>query len=354
MTQTVTHLMLLLVLIMPAASFAEAPGTPRMHYADTVSGKPFSKDPAVVRFNGKYWLYYSIPPYQGKVGAGWTIGVATSDNLVDWTKAGELHNTGEPEAKGFTAPGAIVLNGKVHLFYQTYGTGRNDAICHAWSTDGLNFTRDPSNPIFRPTGDWTCGRAIDADVIVFKDRLLLYWATRDPEMKIQMQGVAAAPLSGDFSRDTWKQLNPDGPILKPTVPTDLDDPNLDLRWEGKCIEAAAMALRDGRLYMFYAGNYNNAPQQIGVAVSDDGVNFKRLSDQPLIPNGPPGSWNHSESGHPFLFQDDDGKDYLFYQGNDDHGKSWYLSVVPIDWKDGRPIPAHDRSWPPASKTGSHD
>jgi hypothetical protein len=230
-----------------------------------------------------------------------------------------------------------VLDGKVHLFYQTYGNGKNDAICHAWSDDGVHFQRDPTNPIFRPEGAWNVGRAIDADVIVFGDRLLLYWSTRDLEMKRQMQGVAAAPLESDFSRDDWKQLNMEGPILEPTVPTAWDDPDLDLRWEKQCIEAAAMALHDGRLYMFYAGGYNNDPQQIGVAVSDDGVRFRRLSDEPLVPNGPPGSWNSSESGHPFLFQDE-GQDYLFYQGNATGGKDWYLSVLPIDWKEGKPIP----------------
>lgn len=315
---------------------------PRMHYADRVSGRPLSKDPAVVRFKDRYWLYYSIPPYPGKATQGWTIGVAASENLVDWTKAGELKNTGEAEANGFTAPGAIVLKGKVHLFYQTYGNKERDAICHAWSTDGLNFTRNPTNPIFRPTGDWTSGRAIDADVIPHRDRLLLYWATRDPTMKIQMQGVASAPLDSDFTRQHWRQLNPDGPILAPQIPTGLDPTGLDLAWEKNCIEAAAMARHDGRLYMFYAGGYNNDPQQIGVAVSADGVNFKRLSDKPFLPNGPPGSWNSSESGHPFLFQDDDGKDYLFYQGNDTAGRSWHLSVVPIDWKNGHPVPAMRR------------
>jgi hypothetical protein len=333
-----------LAALAPIAMAEEAPPPssqlhppPRMHFADTVSGRPFSKDPAVVRFRDCYRLYYSIPPYAGKRGAGWTIGVATSRNLVDWTKAGELRNTGPAEARGFTAPGAIVLGDKVHLFYQTYGNGKDDAICHAWSEDGLNFERNPDNPIFRPTGSWNCGRAIDADVIVFRNRLLLYWATRDPAMKIQMQGVAAAPLGGDFSRDEWTQLNPDGPILAPQVPTPLDEPDLDLAWEKQCIEAAAMASHDGKLFMFYAGGYNNDPQQIGVAVSEDGVAFKRLSDRPLLPNGPPGSWNHSESGHPFLFQDEDGQDYLFYQGNNTQGKNWYLSMMPIDWQDGRPV-----------------
>jgi predicted GH43/DUF377 family glycosyl hydrolase len=317
--------------------------TPRMYFADPVSGKPFSKDPAVVRFNGKYWLYYSLPGYPGKPTPGWSIGIATSDNLVDWTKVGELTNTGPAEAKGFAAPGAIVLDNKIHLFYQTYGNGKNDAICHAWSTDGIHFTRNPGNPIFKPTGSWTAGRAIDADVIVFKDQLLLYWATRDPAMKIQMQGVSAAPLNSDFGPASWKQLNTDGPILAPQVPTKLDDPNLDLAWEGKCIEAAAMTLHNGRLYMFYAGNYNNAPQQIGVAVSDDGVNFKRLYEKPLLPAGEPGTWNHSESGHPFIFKDHDGQHYLFFQGNNDNGQTWYLSMIPVDFKpDGLPVLAPHR------------
>ena len=335
-----------LTTLLPVTMLAANSGTPRMYFADTVSGEPFSKDPAVVRFHSRYWLYYSIPPYAGKANRGWTIGVALSPNLVDWTKAGELSNTGPAESNGFTAPGAIVLNDKVHLFYQTYGNGPNDAICHAWSQDGLNFTRNPANPVFRPTGPWTCGRAIDADVIVFQDRLFLYWATRDPEMKTQMLGVAAAPLDSDFTPDTWTQLNPDGPILAPHLPTALDEPNLDLAWEKQCIEAAAMARHEGRLYLFYAGGYNNDPQQIGVAVSHNGVNFKRLSDRPLLPNGPPGSWNESESGHPFLFQDDDGRNYLFYQGNRTRGKTWYLSMLPILWRDGQPILAPESQLAP--------
>lgn len=327
--------------------------TPRMYFADAVSGAPYSKDPAVVRFKGKYWLYYSLPPYHGKPTEGWSIGVATSDNLVDWTKLDELANEGEAESTGFTAPGAIVLDCAVHLFYQTYGSGPRDAICHAWSTDGVNFTRNPTNPIFRPTGDWNVGRAIDADVIQHGDKLLLYWATRDPEMKTQMLGVSAAPIESDFTRDKWEQLSADGPVLAPMKPTPLDRSDIDLGWERQCIEAAAMARHNDKLYLFYAGGYNNEPQQIGVAVSDDGVHFERLSDRPLLPSGEPGSWNSSESGHPYLFQDEDGQDYLFYQGNNTGGKTWYLSVVPISWRDGRPslapelLPA-DRSGPEAA------
>lgn len=42
-------------------------------------------------------------------------------------------------------------------------------------------------------------------------------------------------------------------------------------------------VRYGKVYMFYAGAYNNCPQQIGVAVSRDGIHFERLSDSPFYP-----------------------------------------------------------------------
>jgi len=296
-----------------------------MMYGDTSRGPlPFAKDPAVVRLGEQYFLYYSVRP--GKGVNGWRIGIATSSDLVAWEKHSEMDVAGDYERNGFCAPGAIALGGRVHLFYQTYGNREKDAICHAWSDDGVTFTRNPTNPVFRPTGDWHCGRAIDADVIDHGGRLLLYYATRDPGFKVQMQGVAAAPIDSDFSRGQWTQLDREGPILKPQLP-----------WEKACIEAAALCKRGGKLFMFYAGAYNNQPQQIGCAVSADGVAWKRLADEPIVPNGRPGEWNSSESGHPYAFTDDDGTTYLFYQGNNDGGKSWYLSKVEIGWRDDKPF-----------------
>jgi sucrose-6-phosphate hydrolase SacC (GH32 family) len=297
-----------------------------MRFADaTRRGRPFAKDPAVVRFAGSYWLYYSLPSYEdGRADDGWAIGIARSDDLGTWCKVGEVLPEAIYEFNGLCAPGAIVLADKIHLFYQTYGNGPKDAICHAVSKDGLHFARNPTNPIFAPSGTWTVGRAIDADVIAYEGRLLLYFATRDPAMRIQMLGVAAAPLDSGFERDAWTQLC-DAPILKPELP-----------WEQECIEAPAVCKRDGVFFMFYGGAYNNKPQQIGCATSADGVHWQRLSDAPFLPNGAPGAWNSSESGHPFVFVDEDGRTFLFFQGNNDVGQTWYLSRREIAWRAGLP------------------
>jgi hypothetical protein len=89
--------------------------------------------------------------------------------------------------------------------------------------------------------------------------------------------------------------------------------------------------------MFYAGGYNNAPQQIGVTESSDGIHWTRLSDHPFLTNGKPGTWNSSESGHPYIFADPNGDDFLFFQGNNDNGKTWFISNLKIKWSYGKPV-----------------
>lgn len=310
----------LLLTLLPLSVLAQ------MKFADTSRGRPFAKDPHVIKFKNRYLMYYSIPSFgDGRSGDGWCIGIAESKDLNEWKKIGEILPQADYEANGMCAPGAVIRDGKVHLFYQTYGNGPKDAICHAVSDDGIHFTRDASNPVFHPAGNWTSGRAIDAEVLIDGPKAFLYFATRDPAMKIQKLGVATASSKSDFSRAAWKQASDDSILF----------PQLD--WEKDCIEAASVIKRGKSYFMFYAGAYNNAPQQIGCAISQDGLHWQRLFTQPFLPNGKPGEWNASESGHPHIFADSNGRTYLFFQGNNDNGKSWYLSNVEVVWKAGKPV-----------------
>ncbi|WEK36713.1 MAG: family 43 glycosylhydrolase [Candidatus Pseudobacter hemicellulosilyticus] len=297
---------------------AAAQSLPQMYFSDSgVIARPIAKDPKLLYFKGQYLMYYSVP---GRDNQQWSIGIAASQDLTNWKKVGVIQPAADYEKNGLCAPGAILKDGKVQLFYQTYGNGRKDAICHAWSEDGINFTRNPTNPIFHPTGNWTCGRAIDAEVVEFKNRYFLYFATRDTAFKVQMQGVAAtASTRTSFNRDEWTQLV-DSSILKPELP-----------WEKQCIEAATCIQKGKYLYMFYAGGYNNEPQQIGLARSKDGIRWDRVTTAPFLPSGAPGEWNESESGHPDIFKAKDGKHYLFFQGNKDKGRSWYLSRIEVSY-----------------------
>lgn len=301
-----------------------------MMFKDTTRiGMPFAKDPHVIYFQEKYLMYYSVPPFKDNIKSGWGIGIASSSDLVNWVKVGEITPALglEYEKNGLCAPCALVHDNEVHLFYQTYGNGVKDAICHATSKDGINFERNPTNPILSPDGDWNCGRAIDAEVCKFKGKYYLYFATRDKDFKVQFQGVAVASEKTNFNREDWCLV--DAPILFP-----------EFTWEENCIEAASVVEKYGKLFMFYAGAYNNAPQQIGVAISEDGINWKKIFDKPFLSNGKPGEWNASESGHPHIFEDINGRTYLFYQGNNDNGRTWYITNQEVFWENGTPFLSH--------------
>ena len=127
-------------------------------------------------------------------------------------------------------------------------------------------------------------------------------------------------MRSDFGREAWTDLSVAGPALAP-----------ELAWERDCIEAPALCVREGRLVAFYAGGYNNEPQQLGVATSPDGVVWTRMSEQPWLTNGRPGEWNSSESGHPGLLQTKDGASHLFFQGNDDDGHTWRIAGLRLAW-----------------------
>lgn len=295
---------------------------PKMRWAP----KDYAKDPSVIFFNNKYYMYFSIPPQEKDGGKyGWTTGIAESDDLLHWTFVKNLLPDQDCVKKGFCAPCAKVFNNKVYLFYQSYGNGALDSICMSVSEDALNFTPNVNNPIFRPHGNWTNGRAIDADVCYYNNQLFLYAATRDTENKIQKIVVATSDIPLDrldaVTSNDWN-LAYDGAILEPLLP-----------WETKCIEAPTTIEYNNKLYMFYAGGYNNDPQHIGVAVSDDGIHWDRLWNIPFITNGPADQWNASESGHPGIFKDNDGQTWLFFQGNATRGKDWYLSRVKLSWKE---------------------
>ena len=326
---------------------------PPMLYGDTTrNGNPFAKDPSVIHYNGRYLMYYSmLPSTNPKLPKGWAIGIAESFDLINWQKVGDILPEQECEKNGIVNGRIILLDGKLHLFYNSYGNFFNkptidrptDAICHATSEDGIHFVRDSSNPIWYPKDKWNNGRAIDLDVVEWGDKLIMYYATRDPSGKIQMLHAVGADLNSDFSRSEWKSLINE-PILKP-----------ELVWETNCIEAPSIIKRDSTLYLFYGGGYNNDPQQIGCAISTNGLHFKRLFLEPMIPNGNPGDWNSSETGHPGIFEDKDGRTYLFVQGNNDRGRTWFISCFEIGWYNSQPYVVWDSKKFPAKRlTSKHN
>lgn len=58
-----------------------------MLFTDESRGRPFAKDPAVVKLGGRYLLYYTVPPYVGQE-RGYAIGIAESADMEHWENRG--------------------------------------------------------------------------------------------------------------------------------------------------------------------------------------------------------------------------------------------------------------------------
>ena len=305
-----------------------------MRFGDIAQrGKPFSKDPTVIRHEGRYLMYYSVRSYdEAYLPKGmpkrrlktWCGSVAESKDLVNWKRIGDINVKAATElAEIGVAPCVKKLDGKIHMFCQGHRPGFKNVLWHATSEDGINFVCKDSEPTFAPDNNWARKRrAIDAEVYRLDDKLIMMYAVRETTGKIQMLGMASAPYGSSYDLGTWTEITTEKSFFKP-----------DLPWEMKCIEAPTVIKHKGVWYMFYAGAYNHERQQIGLAWSTDGINYKRWSEKPVFPHGEKGSWNEWESGHPGVFQDDDGQVYLFFQGKPTLKGDYLLSCAKVKFID---------------------
>ena len=304
--------------------------TPMIYGDSTRTAAPFAKDPTVIRMGDRYLMYYSARGYEGECKfPGWHCAVAQSSDRINWSRVGDLDITdtkGTP-IWGVIAPCTKVFDGTVHLFYQKYwDDAKNNNIWHATSSDGIHFTNTCDEPVFIAKAGWSLNRAIDAEVYRVKDKMILMFATRDPDNKIQMLGMAEAPYGSDYGPDKWTLLSREEPFMKP-----------EYAWEEHCIEAPTVIERKGYYYLFYAGAYNHEHQQIGLAISSDGYHFERINPDSAeaglcYRSGAQGSWNAAESGHPGVFEDNDGSVWLYYQGKAKQNADYFLSVCKVDFK----------------------
>ncbi len=305
-----------------------------MTYSDRSRGFDGAEDPEVVRFGDRYFMYYVLAPGENVQRQPWHIGIAASRDLDSFEKVAELQPSDLGEHNGIAVGSVLVHDGKVHLFYFTYGSGANDAVCLATSTDGLWFTPHPHNPIFRTRGEWNCGRAISPHVVRVGDRWRMYLCTRDPEMTRQSIVLAEAKVASDLGPEAWQQIG-SGELFGPELP-----------WEHESTESPSLIEHDGRWYMFYGGGYWSRPQQIGCAVSTDGVRWARLGSEPLLPYVSGAGGVPLERAAPSVFRDADGNDHLFVQESADRGRNWRVLRFPIRWVGGRPIVDTERGTTP--------
>jgi predicted GH43/DUF377 family glycosyl hydrolase len=159
--------------------------------------------------------------YHGFSGSVHQVGLATSPDGLNWTKyAGNPIMTPGPAAwdnQSVRVPMVWKEGTKYHMIYTGNGSGGMQ-VGHASSTNGINWTKDPANPVFNdPT--WATGETENWGVMKVGSEYLMWYS----DFGVRQSGLAVStdlvnwvpyqtdPIfatSGDSGDDRYSQFCP--------------------------------------------------------------------------------------------------------------------------------------------------
>lgn len=234
-------------------------------------------DPCVLKWKGKYVMYMT----SALTVPGWPPVLpyrAVSDDGRHWNldpKTPLIAHGKDPSDFDFQSietPSVVFFKGRFHLYYTGVQKGLSGplAIGHATSEDGVYWTKDPNNPVLRPTGnpaDFNGIHVAEPGAVVRSDAVYLYHTSvgKRPGSGPPARRVIALARSADGSRFASPKVVLEQSDLYPA----------SLGFDGYSTSAAAV--RAGRVHLFYDVGYFDPHAErkwtqvaLHHAVSDDG------------------------------------------------------------------------------------
>jgi predicted GH43/DUF377 family glycosyl hydrolase len=209
--------------------------------------------PVVLKVGDSYRMWYT-----GQARGKSRIGYATSADGKTWKRmsARPVLSPEQPWEKVAVMCPHVLHDEKEKRYRMWYSGGEQyepDAIGHAVSTDGLKWTRDEKNPIFRPEpkSAWEKDRVTACQVVKQGDWFVMFYIGFRDRDHAQV-GLARSKdgLSG------W-QRHPANPILRPGKG----------RWDEDAVYKP-YAIFDGKRWILWYNGRRGGVEQIGAAFHD--------------------------------------------------------------------------------------
>ena len=162
---------------------------------------------------------------------------------------------------------------KYMMWYLGLSSGRGYTL-YAESQDGINWIRPVQTPVLNPgpPGSWDSWIAAAGPVIKEGQTYKMYYlGYNDP------YGQYGIGLATSLDGKVW-QKNPD-PVMYGTS-----------GWERQ-IAAQSILKINGLYYMYYGGQFQTGEGKIGLAISNDGINWTKYSGNPILV--PTQSWEEN-------------------------------------------------------------
>lgn len=257
-------------------------------------------NPSVILKDGIYYNYYS-----GWDKTAWRTGLATSIDGVNWEKYNKNPildiRENEWDNTYIAANGSAVLfQDKIYYFYQGISQGTTDSkIGLAVSENGKEFEERTKEAVLTAgeSGAWDSAGVADPYVIEINGTLYLYYLGQD-RLGVQRLGVAKSTNGKEWI----KYAN--NPIMDVGVKGAFDERGLG---------EPSVIYRAPYFYMLYTGRDIKEQRNLGIAVSLDGVNWKKLSYMGMIEQEE-NTWNSKVICDSTLIETEDGEVMVWYGG----------------------------------------
>ncbi|MBC7924278.1 MAG: hypothetical protein H7039_01340 [Bryobacteraceae bacterium] len=220
-------------------------------------------NPSVLR-TGSSWLNL----YSGYDGKAWHTGLAVSSDGLQWTRQGKVLS---PDARtwegGYIAANGSAFGDATSGYLYWYQGGDVPRIGLARSADGKTWSKQ-GEPVLGtgPRGSWDERGVADPYVIRIGTTYYMYYLGQDRARRQQL-GLAR---SGDGV--AWEKLR-SNPVLEPGEPGAFDETGLG---------EPAVWQEQGSYWMLYTARDPKEYRRLGLARSQDGVRWTRVSTKPVL------------------------------------------------------------------------
>lgn len=212
-------------------------------------------------------------------------------------------------------------NYKFKLWYSSEriaSGGIKSDIEYAESVDGVNFVEYPGNPVLIKGSDWESGLIGRPSVLKVNETYYMFYEGRSCAESLRLGGQIGLATSNDGIHWIKSAHNP---VLRKGSIGEWDEQIFN--------NSVFYDSISGIWYMIYEGKatlQRFSDFRLGLATSVDGVHWVKYSGNPIIPPGPPGSWDVQAQCAPYLTKRGNFF-YLIYVGRPGEDPITYIGVA---------------------------
>ena len=252
------------------------------------------------------------------------IGYATSPDGVIWTENENpvltVGPTGSFDSANLQKLTVLKEDTGYKMWYTASDASGVQRLGLATSLDGINWSKYDQNPVLVSGGTGSWNEALVKGPSVLKiDGIYFMWfigqsAEHEP-------GIGLAYSSDGI---IWEE-DANNPVMQ-RVPGNA--------WESQYSTGPHVSQReDGSFLMVYMG-YDGTHRRIGMAHSQNGIDWNRNTHNPIVAIGEAGSWNADVSSDPFALILEPGHYAFWYTGNSNYATStsWFIGQGDLNFE----------------------